>query len=141
MLRCSVPSAADPDVAWALIAEPARWHEWSPHVRGAWGLGDGEVEDSALGAARLFGVLPVPARIDIVEKSADRKHWVWKIGLVKLDHEVRTDPDGCTIELTCHAPAPLEAVIRVTYWPIVKLLVDRLATVAERELPRPSVYA
>ncbi|MDO9356858.1 MAG: SRPBCC family protein [Solirubrobacteraceae bacterium] len=141
MLRYSVPSAADADVAWALVAEPSRWHEWSPHVRGAWGLGDGEVESSALGAARLFGVLPVPARIDIVEKSAERRHWVWKVGLVKIDHEVRTDPDGCTIVLTCHAPAALEPVIRFTYWPIVKLLVDRLATVAEDALPRTPAYA
>lgn len=105
-------------------------------MRGAWGLGDGEVEGSALGAARLFGILPVPARVNIVEKSYERRHWVWSVGLVKLDHEVRRDPDGCTIVLTCEAPGPLEAVIKVTYWPIVKLLVDRLATVAEKELPR-----
>ncbi len=122
------------------MAEPARWHEWSPHVRGAWGLGDGEVEGSALGAIRLFGVLPVPARIDLVEKSAERRHWVWKVGLVLIDHEVHTDDDGCTLSLTCHAPWPLEAVIRVTYWPIARRLLERLATVAERELPRP-VYA
>jgi hypothetical protein len=134
MLRHFVPSAADPDVAWALLAEPDRWHEWAPHLRGAWGLGEPEVQGSALGAARFLGFVPIPARIDLVEKSHERRHWVWKVGPVKIDHEVRRDPEGCTIVMTVHAPAPLEAVIAVTYWPIVKRLVDDLATEAEREL-------
>lgn len=136
MLRYSTPSAADPDVAWALLSQPARWHEWSPHVRGAWGLGQPEVEGSALGAVRLLGVLPVPARINLVEKSWMRRHWVWSIGLISFDHTVRRDPDGCTIAISCHAPWAIERVIAVTYWPLVKRFVDRLATVAEQDLVR-----
>lgn len=134
MLRYSTPSAADPDVAWALLSQPRRWHEWSPHVRGAWGLGEPEVQDSALGAVRVLGILPVPARINLVEKSWMRRHWVWSVGLVSFDHTVRRDVDGCTISISCHAPWPVEQVIKRTYWPLVKRFVDRLATVAEHEI-------
>jgi hypothetical protein len=45
--------------AWALLARPDRWHEWAPHLRGAWGLSDpatGEVEPGRRGAVRLLGV-------------------------------------------------------------------------------------
>ena len=134
MLRYEAPSAADPDEAWALISEPARWHEWAPHLRGAWGLGRPEVEGSALGAARLLGVVPIPARINLVEKSWERRHWVWSVGLVHFDHEVRRDADGCTVSITCTAPRPLELTIAATYWPLVRRLVDNLATKAERPL-------
>lgn len=136
MLRYATPSAADPDVAWALLAEPARWHEWAPHLRGAWGLGSPEVEGSALGAVRVLGVLPVPARINLVEKSRERRHWVWSIGVVHFDHLVFRDEEGCTIAMSCRAPWPIERLIAATYWPLVKRFVDRLATVAEEELLR-----
>lgn len=105
-------------------------------MRGAWGLGEPEVQGSALGAVRVLGVLPVPARINLVEKSWTRRHWVWSIGVVSFDHTVRRDPDGCTIAISCHAPWPVERAISVTYWPLVKRFVDRLATVAEQELVR-----
>ncbi|MDQ8043761.1 MAG: SRPBCC family protein [Solirubrobacteraceae bacterium] len=141
MLRTAVPSAADPEAAWALIAEPRRWHEWAPHLRGAWGLGDPEVRDTARGAARFLGVLPIPAHVTEVTKSADRRHWVWKVGPVRIDHEVLTDPEGCTIVLTCRAPRPLETMIRFTYWPLVRRLVDNLATEAERTLDRQTVWS
>jgi len=139
MLRHAVPSAADPAVAWALVAEPRRWHEWAPHLRGAWGLGQPEVRPSALGAARLLGVVPIPAKIAEVEKSPARSRWVWAVGPVTIDHEVVTDHEGCTIVLTCTAPRPIEALIGITYWPLVRRLVDNLATEAERTLERVQV--
>ena len=49
-----------PETAWALLACPTRWKEWAPHVRGAWGLGWPQVREGAVGAVRLFGVVPVP---------------------------------------------------------------------------------
>src|SRR4051812_4189792 len=59
----SADSSAPPSAAWALLSRPEAWPAWSPHVRGAWGLGAGEVREGAHGAARLLGGVPVPARI------------------------------------------------------------------------------
>ena len=55
------PSNAPPEDAWALLARPDRWHKWAPHVRGAWGLGDAEVEAGRRGFVRLLGAVPVPS--------------------------------------------------------------------------------
>ena len=63
MLRYQAHSSAAPEIAWALIARPALWSRWAPQLRGAWGLGSPEVVVGARGAARLLGVVPVPARI------------------------------------------------------------------------------
>ena len=63
MLRYAADSSAPPDAVWSLLSEPARWHEWAPHVRGAIGLGSSEVQAGRRGIVRLAGVVPVPARI------------------------------------------------------------------------------
>lgn len=137
MLRYEARSAADPATAWSLVAEPARWHEWSPHVRGAWGLGDGEVQRGARGAARLLGVVPIPAKVTAV---AEGHSWTWAVGLMELDHRVDPAPDGeggSVVGVDLRASPAVEAVLRVTYGPVVGLLVKNLARVAARRaLPR-----
>ncbi len=134
MLRYEARSAADPATAWALVAEPARWHEWSPHIRGAWNLGEPEVERGRRGAARLLGVVPVPARITAV---ADGHSWTWSVGFMELDH--RVDPDGVggsIVGVDIRAAPATEAVLRFTYGPVVAVLVKNLARVAgQRALP------
>ncbi len=130
MLCYEARSAAKPATAWSLVAEPARWHEWSPHVRGAWGLGVPEVRRGARGAARLLGVVPVPARITAV---AEGRSWTWGVGVAELDH--RVDPDGSggsIIGVDIRAAPAVEAVLRVTYGPVVAVLVRNLARVAEQ---------
>src|SRR4051794_27248857 len=84
-------SAASVEDAWALMARPDRWKEWSPHVRGAWGLGRPEVEPGSLGAARILGFLPVPAQI--VDKRPGRA-WTWRVGPAVLVHSVEPRADG-----------------------------------------------
>ena len=128
MLRYEARSAADPATAWSLVAEPARWHEWSPHVRGAWGLGEPEVQRGARGAARLLGVVPIPAKVTAV---SDGHSWTWAVGLMELDH--RVDPDGVggsIVGVDIRASPAVEAVLRVTYGPVVAVLVRNLARVA-----------
>jgi Polyketide cyclase / dehydrase and lipid transport len=120
-------SKATPDQAWALVAEPARWPEWAPHIRGAWGLGSPEVEEGRIGAARLFGIVPVPAKI--TSKTAGRE-WTWHVGPMDLEHAVHPTPVGSRITMTIRAPGPLEPLLAFTYGPIVQLLVRRLARVA-----------
>jgi hypothetical protein len=122
-------STATPEAAWALLARPDRWHEWAPHVRGAWGLGDPEVEPGRVGAARLLGAVPVPAQI--VHKR-DGRSWTWRVGPVVMVHAVtpKGGDGGCRVSVTITAPWPLETVLTTTYGPLVKLLVERLARVA-----------
>jgi hypothetical protein len=132
MLRYASRSTGPATDAWALLARPARWHEWSPHVRGAWGLGgaDGVVRPGARGAARLLGVVPVPATVTRVDAP---RAWTWRVGPVELDHAVRPlRGGGCEVATTLRAPRVLEPVLAVGYGPVVALLMRRLARVAAR---------
>lgn len=56
----SADSAAQATETWSLVSEPARWPEWAPHIRGAWGLGSPEVQRGRRGAARVLWLLPIP---------------------------------------------------------------------------------
>lgn len=127
MLTYESWSAADPADAWRLAAEPAHWHEWAPHVRGAWGLGDPEVEPGRVGAVRLAGVLPVPAKI--LAKDTGRR-WSWTVGPVTLHHRVEPAAEGCTVGVDLVAPWPLERALAYTYGPVMTWTVARLARTA-----------
>ena len=128
MLTYSADTAAPPERAWALMARPALWSQWAPHLRGAWGLGDPEVEVGRLGAARLLGVVPVPARI--VDKDQGRS-WTWRVGPAVLVHRVSArSGGGAVVAVDIEAPRPVERVLATTYGPLVQVLVRRLARVA-----------
>ena len=129
MIRFEHPAPEDPSEAWALIATPARWPEWAPHVGGAWGLGEPEVEHGRTGAARLFGLLPVPARITGKTPGRD---WTWQVGPVRMRHWVAAGAVG--IDLT--APGPLEPALAAGYGPVIRWSLRRLADRAEAQ---PSV--
>ncbi len=131
MSTFSVPCSAPPEAAWSLVAEPARWAEWAPHVRGAWGLGAPEVRDGAHGAARLLGVVPVPARI--IAKTPGRS-WAWRVGPdIVLVHRVQPRAGGCEVAIELTAPGPLEPLLRATYGPVIGVMLRRLARAAERD--------
>jgi hypothetical protein len=124
-----VDSEGPGEAAWALLARPSNWPEWAPHLRGAWGLGDGEVRQGAMGAARLLGVVPVPVRI--VAKRPDRS-WTWRVGeVVEMDHRVQPRAGGCTVGIDLRGPAPLEAALAETYGPVIALTLRRLARAIE----------
>lgn len=132
MLTYEARSRAPVAEAWSLIARPRRWHEWAPQVRGAWGLGSPEVRRGARGAARLLGVVPVPATV--VAKRPGRS-WTWRVGPVDIVHRAEPAPGGAggsLVAVDMIAPRALEAALAVSYGPIVALLVRRLARVAER---------
>lgn len=120
--------AAPADLVWSFVARPAGWHRWAPHIRGAWGLGDPEVREGARGAARLVGVVPVPARILSVE---DGCAWTWQAGPVRLAHVVEPldDPGRCRLRFTMVGPGP----VVTAYGPVVHALMLNLARVAEKE--------
>lgn len=116
-------SSAAPAEAWSLLARPRRWAEWAPHVRGAWGLGEPEVQAGKVGAAKLMGVVPVPARITEVDPG---RSWTWHVGPLALDHAVEARSGGCRVVTTLRGPAP----IVLAYGPVVALMMRRLASVA-----------
>jgi hypothetical protein len=121
------------DEAWALLARPERWHEWAPHLRGAWGLtaDDGEVAVGARGAVKLLGAIPVPV---VITARTFGREWTWRVaGVVDMDH--RVEPGRVAIEL--RAPRPLEAAIAATYGPLIALLLRRLSRSAAAR-PRPT---
>ncbi len=135
MLRYEARSAADPATAWALLSRPDRWHEWSPHVRGAWGLGEPEVRRGAVGAARLLWIVPVPAKVLAVSEG---RSWTWSVGVVEFDHRVESDgAGGCIVGTDLRAPAALEAVLKVSYGPWCGLLMKNLARVAAQKRLSP----
>lgn len=122
-------SSGSPAAAWALVSQPRRWHEWAPHIRGAWGLGDPEVREGARGAARLLGAVPVPATI--TDKTPGES-WTWRVGPVSMVHAVRQRRSGCEVVIEIHASQSLEAGLAVAYGPLIGLLVKRLAAAAGR---------
>jgi len=129
MLSYEAQSTAAPDAAWSLMARPARWKEWAPHIRGAWRLGDPEVQVGRRGLVRILGAPVVPARI--TSKRAGRM-WAWKVGPVELIHRVEPTDEGSVVAVDIAAPGPLEPALGATYGPLVQVLVNRLARVAER---------
>jgi Polyketide cyclase / dehydrase and lipid transport len=129
LLTYETECAAPPEPAWDLLARPEHWSRWAPHLRGARGLGEPEVRVGARGSAMLLGVVPVPARV--VAKRPGRS-WTWEVGPVLIEHRVEARPGGCTIGVDLSAPAPVEALLRVGYGPVVALLIRNLARVAER---------
>jgi len=128
VLTYEAHSSADPATAWRLIAQPRRWPEWAPHIRGAWGLGDPEVAVGRRGLVRLLGAPVVPARI--IRKRVGRM-WAWKVGPVELTHRVEERDGGCVVAVDIAAPRVIEASLKATYGPLVQLLVRRLARVAQ----------
>ena len=123
MFVCQRSGQGDPARAWELISRPQEWSSWAPHVRGAWGLGQGEVRVGARGYARLLGVVPIPATITAVDPG---RSWTWQVGPVEMVHRVDQAADGCTVAVEISAPAPIEAALRIGYRPLVDLLLSRL---------------
>src|SRR3954447_831979 len=137
MRTWTADSQGSPDKAWARLARPEHWGDWAPHVRGAWALGAPEVRDGAMGAARLFGVLPVPARVS--GKRAGRA-WTWRVGLglVEMVHRVESRPGGgTTVSIDLIAPGALEAALALAYGPLIDVSLRRLARVAEGVVGAP----
>ena len=74
---------------WSLVAEPGRWHEWSPYVAGAEGLGTPEVREGAVGAVVLRGGLRIGAEVlEVVPGES----WTWQVKGLRIRHEVHPTP-------------------------------------------------
>ncbi|HET9073087.1 MAG TPA: SRPBCC family protein [Solirubrobacteraceae bacterium] len=120
-------SAAPPDAVWRLLAEPACWSAWAPHIRGGVGLGTPEVQTGRSGVALVGPWLPVPVTVTAKE---DGHFWDWRTGPVRVRHAVEAAPQGSIVRLELHAPAPLERALGLTYGPVIAWVARRLARVA-----------
>ena len=130
MIEYRQVTSARAELAWALLARPALWSHWAPHLRGAWGLGAPEVRRDAFGAVRLLGVLPVPAKITAKQQG---RSWAWKVGPIEIEHRVEDRSQGCEIVFAAHAPAALgERALAATYGRVMELMLGRLAAACEQ---------
>jgi hypothetical protein len=124
-------SDAPPGAAWELMSRPAAWPEWAPHMRGFWSnppIGDGEIVSGAWGAARVLGVVPVPA---VVTGKEPRHSWTWQFGLTRITHRVeRRRPRGCRVAVDLEAPWPLETLLVAAWGPLFGRSLRKLARVA-----------
>jgi hypothetical protein len=127
VFRVQAVSHASAASRWCLVAEPAHWSEWAPHIRGAVGLGSPEVELGRRGVALIAWVAPVP--VHITAKDPGRA-WEWTTGPVRVRHIVEPLGTGCIVRMELEAPAPIEALLAATYGPLIKLVVRRLTQVA-----------
>lgn len=120
------------DAAWSLLWRPDRWHEWAPHLRGAWGLDDpatGEVVPGCRGAVKLLGVVPVPVRVTAKERGTA---WSWSVGgVVDMDHRVE---DGRAV-IVVDGPRPVLVAVAVAYGPLIALLLASLSRTAAARRP------
>lgn len=124
-----VETAASPEEVWSLLAEPARWHEWSPYVAGAEGLGEPEVEAGAVGAVVLRGGARIGAEILEVDPG---RSWTWQVKGLRIRHEVEPTPGGARITMTPSGSGPIWAPIAVGYRLPTALIARYAARVARR---------
>jgi hypothetical protein len=122
-------------VLWALVARPDLWHRWSPHVRGAEGLGSPEVERGAKGDVLLRGGIRLPAEITEVIPG---RSWSWRVGGIIVHHVVTPSGQGSELAMPVEHEGRLWAPAAVAYAPLVGLIARRIARVAEAgDIPGP----
>ena len=125
-----VDCAAPAEAVWALVARPDQWHRWSPHVKGAEGLGSPEVAPGARGRVVLRGGVTVPA---VVTEVVPGRSWSWRVGGIVVHHIVTPTDSGCRIEMPVESSGGPWTAAAVLYAPFVGLIARRIARVAERQ--------
>ena len=114
---------------WSLLAEPRRWHEWSPYVAGGEGLGEPEVEAGAAGVVVLRGGVRIGA--EILEVVPGRS-WTWRVKGLEIRHEVHPTRRGARLTMTPSGSGPLWAPIAAGYRLPTALIARNIARVAAK---------
>jgi uncharacterized protein YndB with AHSA1/START domain len=124
-----VEAAAPAAEVWSLLAEPARWREWSPYVRGAEGLGEPEVEARAVGKVILLGGVRLDAEIlDVVPGRS----WTWRVGGMRVRHEVEPTAKGTRFTMAPEGDGPFWGPAALIYRLPTALIERNVARVAKR---------
>jgi uncharacterized protein YndB with AHSA1/START domain len=121
---------APPEAVWSLIARPGRWHEWSPYVAGAEGLGEPEVEAGAVGSVLLRGGPRIGA--EILEVVPGRS-WAWRVKGLVIRHTVEPTPGGTRLSMTPEGDGALWAPLALAYRLPTALIARNVARVASRD--------
>jgi hypothetical protein len=112
---------------WSLVAEPARWHEWSPYVAGAEGLGTPEVQQGAAGSVLLRGGLRIGAEIlEVVPGHS----WTWQVKGLRIRHEVEPLASGSRLKMISEGSGPFWAPAALAYRLPTALIARNIARVA-----------
>jgi hypothetical protein len=124
-----VETEASPAEVWSLLAEPARWHEWSPYVRGGEGLGEPEVEAATVGKVVLLGGVRLDA--EILEVVPGRS-WTWRVAGLRVRHQVEPTPAGTRLSITPEGDGPIWGPAALIYRLPTALIERNVARVAKR---------
>jgi hypothetical protein len=124
-----VETEASATEVWSLLAEPARWHEWSPYVAGGEGLGEPEVEAGAIGAVVLRGGVRIGAEILEVVPGWS---WTWRVKGLLVRHQVEATPHGARLTMTPEGSGALWTPVAFGYRLPTALITRNVARVAAR---------
>ena len=128
-LAATGPSAADE--VWERYAQPARWSDWSPHIRRVEGVGE---RLTAGAAGRVVGLAGLSADFEVDTFDEEAQRWTWTVrpraallpGVpmprLHLGHGVRATTAGTLTWLRLSGPLPLV----VAYAPVARLALHRL---------------
>ncbi len=130
MPRHAVDSTADPERLWSLISRPDRWSLWSPHVRGAEGLGSPEVSEGARGSVVLRGGARLGAEITEVTPG---RSWSWRVGGLEIHHIVESSGPGSRLTFVVEPARARWAPAAAAYAPLVGLIARRITRIAEAD--------
>jgi hypothetical protein len=136
-------SDAPPEAAWALLATPAWWPAWAPHITRVSGdVGGPPPADLAVGQhLRIHGPGPVAVRARITHLDPGRR-WDFAVDLPGLwsivnAHEVEPDGTGARVVVRMRVEGPLCGAISRTaltaYVPLAGYALRRLAWLAEED--------
>lgn len=125
----AIESEVPAERLWAMVARPDRWHEWSPYVRGAEGLGSPEVEAGSTGRVILRGGISLPAEVTEVIPG---RSWAWRVGGIEVDHVVTPTGDGSRLAMEVGSTGGPWSIAARLYAPVVGLIARRIVAVAER---------
>jgi hypothetical protein len=128
-LQLSATGPLAPDQVWQRYTRPARWTEWSPHLREV-DYPDAVVRPGTTGRVTGVGGVVAVFRIDAVDHDARTWSWSVRSGPLRLafDHGVgraapgSEHPGGSTAWLVTHALWPVAA----GYAPLARLALGRL---------------
>lgn len=131
---------------WGLLASPACWPAWAPHMAHVERrTSEGEAVD-APGQVRTgdrlrisVSLLRLPLEVEIDEVDAPRS-WSLRaatpLGTIGSTHQVQAEPDGITavsVRLTFHGWPPLGRLVLSSYRPLAQFAVNRLLRLAAAE--------
>lgn len=137
-----VDCAAPPAVAWDLLATPARWPQWAPHVTRVTIARGHDARPPMLTAGQLLVVHvrgPIVARVRVTH--VDRGHrWDWTVLLpgpwsLHAAHVVEPRAQGCRVVLAHRLVGPaagaLGPPLLAAHAPLARNALRRLARLAE----------